>query len=306
MGARREPPQASTWSTRTVTAVGLGEHLAQQWWVRSFPKVLSSAQATVPEHSGWGRLHHPLWKEGPYLTPSPHHHQMWFTHPSRKVIFRMQIFMNHLWVLLFWKYHTTLSLGHTTLAGEAANVTDHIPSWQHHVTDPRNTDRTQGQWLNWVLVVHRAGAWSCLAYRWDLLLSFPCATKMFFHVVGRPVASFSMETPASVHSNADPAHKPLVSASSFTAGLVWPHFSSSLLPFRWKCPCNHALIHKLHTESQFRPVSPGYQALRQRRLYLYIWFPYEVKGWALCASKQSLRGPNAVPPFCVVSPHTCS
>lgn len=50
--------------------------LLNSWGGRSFQKVLCSAQAMVPEHPDWGGLHHPLWKEGPYLPPSPHHHQM--------------------------------------------------------------------------------------------------------------------------------------------------------------------------------------------------------------------------------------
>lgn len=50
---------------------------------------------------------------------------------------------------------------------------------------------------------------------WDWRLELPylqlgpvvqlCATKELFHVVGRPVASFNMETPANVHLNPDPS-----------------------------------------------------------------------------------------------------
>lgn len=64
-------------SIRLVTDAELGRCLPQQWAGRIFQKVISSVQAMLPEHLGrGGRLHHPLWKEGPYLHPSPHHHQM--------------------------------------------------------------------------------------------------------------------------------------------------------------------------------------------------------------------------------------
>lgn len=33
-------------------------------------------QDMLLKHRGWGRLHHPSWKEGLDLTPSPHHQQM--------------------------------------------------------------------------------------------------------------------------------------------------------------------------------------------------------------------------------------
>lgn len=64
---------------------------------------------------------------------------------------------------------------------------------------------------------HGAGGWSLeLPYLQLGPLVQLCATKELFHVVGRPVASFSMETPANVHLNPDPPPKPLAPAPFFS------------------------------------------------------------------------------------------
>lgn len=105
---------------------------------------------------------------------------------------------------------------------------------------------------------HRAGAWSCPSSSWDIF-SFICAAKDLFHVVGRPVASFSMETPANVYPNPHPP-KPLPLTTLFLAFfrhsvcVVSPHTHPYPVPTSTHKCCQHSQFKLFFTYHRLRSI----------------------------------------------------
>lgn len=113
--------------------------------------------------------------------------------------------------------------------------------WQRSLAGRRDTGLAEC----WGYMCRRAGAWSCPTSSWDRF-SFICATKDLFHVVGRPVASFSTETPAEVYPNPHTSPKALPLTTLFLACFrhyvcaVSPHTRPYPVPTSTHPCCQHS------------------------------------------------------------------